>query len=541
MSVDEIRVKLEELIIEKKAPIKVGANYCKKCAELGIKKRATYNIKGSKNGVCCKAHMSPDMMNVMDNECCENECRIKPYYAYPDDITGALYCKKHAKQGMVKIGIKKCKQEGCLLRPNFNYQGIKGGLYCKTHALPNMTDVTHSKCKFIGCNTQAAYNYNSLKKPLYCGSHALPDMINIRVSRCKYAGGCNKRANYNIDGSKTPLYCKTHASSDMKNIKKDKCKQKGCDTSPSFNLPGEKKALYCKLHAIPGMMDVKNPKCKFPGCNKFPSFNIDPNGSVMYCRTHASEDMTNVKNVKCLIIGCNSRPTYGFPLQDRSHCTAHRLEGMTRRTKQKCVNEECKDLAIYGFLYQTHCELHKSEFQINHVERKCDKCGLIMVLGPNNLCQYCGDFSFKKTHLIKQTDVKNFFDASGIRYTSYDKVYDRECGLERPDFIFDYSALGFVIIVEVDENQHKSYLETCECQRMVNIYNGYGGVSVMFIRYNPDKYVGEQHTDQQKKEYLKQWLIWVAHNPSKLPLTFVKLFFDGFAVSDTKLIEIPVI
>jgi hypothetical protein len=249
--------------------------------------------------------------------------------------------------------------------------------------------------------------------------------------------------------------------------------------------------------------------------------------------------MVDIKSKKCVSPGCKKRPTYGNPLQIRTHCTEHRLEGMLRYPKLKCIDIECKDFALYGTNYPIHCETHKQPNENNLIEKKCTKCGLIMVLNQEGSCQYCGEFTHKKIHLAKQTAIKNFFDANGIIYSSYDKVYDRDCGLERPDFVFDYKE--FVIIVEVDENQHKSYLEECECSRMVNIYNSFGGARVMFIRYNPDKYDGQQYTDHQRQEYLKQWLIYIANNPSQLPLTFVKLFFDGFDVASARLVEIPVI
>ena len=41
-------------------------------------------------------------------------------------------------------------------------------------------------------------------------------------------------------------------------------------------------------------------------------------------------------------------------------------------------------------------------------------------------------------------------------------------------------------IVEVDENQHSKYDDSCECSRLNQIVGGIGGKSVIVIRYNPD-------------------------------------------------------
>jgi very-short-patch-repair endonuclease len=43
------------------------------------------------------------------------------------------------------------------------------------------------------------------------------------------------------------------------------------------------------------------------------------------------------------------------------------------------------------------------------------------------------------------------------------------------------------VIVEIDEHQHNTYGESCECARINEIVNGIGGKSVIIIRYNPDQ------------------------------------------------------
>lgn len=66
------------------------------------------------------------------------------------------------------------------------------------------------------------------------------------------------------------------------------------------------------------------------------------------------------------------------------------------------------------------------------------------------------------------------------------------CGNKsRPDFLFD--CFGFHIIVEVDEDGHRSYIPECEIARMNNISMDLPYPS-KFIRYNPDnnKY-GKEH------------------------------------------------
>jgi hypothetical protein len=40
--------------------------------------------------------------------------------------------------------------------------------------------------------------------------------------------------------------------------------------------------------------------------------------------------------------------------------------------------------------------------------------------------------------------------------------------------------------VEIDEHQHNTYDDTCECARINEIVNGIEGSPVIIIRYNPD-------------------------------------------------------
>ena len=70
---------------------------------------------------------------------------------------------------------------------------------------------------------------------------------------------------------------------------------------------------------------------------------------------------------------------------------------------------------------------------------------------------------------------------------SHDIVIKGGCSLKRPDILYESETLKHFIIVEIDENEHKSYTESCECARINNIVNDIGGKSLIIIRYNYDK------------------------------------------------------
>ena len=67
-----------------------------------------------------------------------------------------------------------------------------------------------------------------------------------------------------------------------------------------------------------------------------------------------------------------------------------------------------------------------------------------------------------------------------------DKKIEGGCSLRRPDLFIDLGS--HCIIIEVDENQHRQY--ECEEKRMIDMYEDIGFRKMVFLRFNPDSYVG---------------------------------------------------
>jgi hypothetical protein len=105
----------------------------------------------------------------------------------------------------------------------------------------------------------------------------------------------------------------------------------------------------------------------------------------------------------------------------------------------------------------------------------------------------------------------------------------KECSNKRPDIYYELNR--HCVIVEIDENQHKSYEEICECARLNQIVSSIGGKSVIFIRYNPDK---TKHKNKQvllSKEHKLKILIDTIKNElnkdyDKFNVKLVQLFYD---------------
>ena len=111
---------------------------------------------------------------------------------------------------------------------------------------------------------------------------------------------------------------------------------------------------------------------------------------------------------------------------------------------------------------------------------------------------------------------------------------------EEKEFGYDFGT--HKLYIEVDENQHKSYCEVGEINRMKNIYMDDGGIPVIFIRYNPDNYQingKKQDTCQKKREVeLVKWIKYYQQfeNIQGYNLSVQYLFYtDG---DNTKLHEI---
>lgn len=116
----------------------------------------------------------------------------------------------------------------------------------------------------------------------------------------------------------------------------------------------------------------------------------------------------------------------------------------------------------------------------------------------------------------------------------------------RPDLMADMST--HIVVVEIDENQHRSYKPSTEKRRIDEICNAVNGRPIVFIRFNPDKYEhangkkiktcwncdgiidGQQLQWQNRvtilESEIRKWLVTV---PSTLEI--IQLFYDGWNTS----------
>lgn len=206
-----------------------------------------------------------------------------------------------------------------------------------------------------------------------------------------------------------------------------------------------------------------------------------------------------------------------------------------RYSNRRCCR--CRDVATHGITRPERCSRDALQGDDNLVERDCTHCALPNILNAHGRCVDCEAWiSGVRPRLAKQRELLQFLDHEFTEhpYDSTDvtpqslKDCDRR---ERPDVLWDREDR--VVILEVDEDQHRTRPCECEQTRMMNVSQAIGCERTVWIRYNPDAFVGgeaRRWTSKAKRHaVLKEWLTW-ALTTTVLPHTIsvVHLFFDGF-------------
>ena len=139
---------------------------------------------------------------------------------------------------------------------------------------------------------------------------------------------------------------------------------------------------------------------------------------------------------------------------------------------------------------------YRKEYYENNIEKfKCRSCRLFFVQKKSNyLCSYCNPDTPTRQK-TKEMAVKTFLEEC-----NYTFIYNKKCNLDKscqtyyPDFLIDCNK--FFVIVECDEDGHKTYDKECEKIRENNICFALG-LPCVFIRYNPDKKKVKMETKQK--------------------------------------------
>jgi hypothetical protein len=443
---------------------------------------------------------------------------------------------------------KLCYNKTCDKTASFNVVGGKP-LYCSEHKLDNMINVKHKKC--LECNKIPYFNYINEKTGIYCADHAKKNMVNIKSKVCEFLN-CPTLASYNVIESKTPKFCSIHKQDNMYHVT-HRCNENNCGKHPIFNFINKKTGLYCVDHKKKDMVDVNHKKCE--KCLKTALFNF-VNESAKYCGDHKEKDMIDVISKTCQFINCKTKPVYNYSNKTNGiYCNSHKLENMVDVKSLRCNFKDCYKRPLYnniGIKNGLYCRDHKEDGMIDVCNLRCKLCDIFIQNRTKyeHHCVNCYIHLYPDNKISKNFRTKERAVADYIRENFkeidwfFDKKVDDGCSKRRPDIMCDLGK--HILIVEIDEFQHKRYEYICENKRYMEISKDFGHRSIIFIRFNPDKYILDNKTisscwKEDKKGHLmiskiEEWNnrleslkininIWT-HKSTEKTLEIINLFFD---------------
>lgn len=422
-------------------------SYCPGIDATGCRGRSTYNLSTEEKGIYCYRHKTNDMVNVKDRKCVGNgtdKCQSTPSYNYSG--LKPIYCKEHKKYDMIRLVIARRCQETinevqCTKAASFNILGEMKPIYCKEHKKADMTDVKHPRCE--KCALTATFNYKGERTPLRCSNHIEPDMVSVKHRYCEHESNCPTIASFNHSGMK-PKYCSAHSLPGMIIIGQKHCEELNCIDKAKYNYPGETIKRFCEIHKLTDMVNLEN----------------------------------EIKT--CIEKDCKNIPLYNLPGKKPVKCGEHFSPGMINISESKfCSEMNCAEPSLASINNMFFCEKHyPDQTAIANFKHECSICDL----APNNLvCSNCKAQRHKKEwqvvcYLKKKINMRPMLDTNQPV---------SECSKRRPDVY--YEGLKHVVIVEIDEGEHRRIQSECECARMSEIVGSIGGKSVIFIRFNPDQ------------------------------------------------------
>ena len=236
----------------------------------------------------------------------------------------------------------------------------------------------------------------------------------------------------------------------------------------------------------------------------------------------------------CTSSDCKTRACHGTLFSRPSRCAKHATGLLPiALLNPKCTANECKERPLWTDQpdnYPLRCEAHQLPTDKNVVERPCSQCGFADFIREGSVCNTCCLFEVKKRQKTKELMVKVLLEANSIRFV-HDLRPEGGCGKARPDFMIDCGT--HIIIIEVDEFQHRRTNYDCRCEqvRTINLFQEFGGLRVLFIRYNPDSYVTVdgrkgQGSSAANQKRLLTLIKWSMDNIPEEPLTVRYLCYD---------------
>ncbi len=357
-----------------------------------------------------------------------------------------------------------------------------------------------AKCSAKGCSVKnAVFAYHKSDEFKYCKAHSSEGMIDVKNKKCARPD-CDSQPVFAYHKSDEFKYCKNHAAGDMIDVISKRCSHPGCDSQPVFAYHKSDEFKYCKNHAAGDMIDVKNVKCSSPGCKSQSVFAYRKSDEFKYCKKHAAGDMIDVISKRCARSDCDSiNPVFAYHKSDEfKYCKAHSVEGMIDVIHKRCSHPDCESRPYFAYRKSDefkYCKAHSVEGMIDVKNKRCVSCGLFRAeKSKDYMCSQCfmfnnPDHEFSRHYKTKELTftrlLQQDLSEQGIECVLDSKI-SGGCSRRRPDVFID--MLTHVLIIEIDENQHLSYNESCEYVRTIELNEDIGHRPMYIIRLNPDSY-----------------------------------------------------
>ena len=508
----------------------------KLCEYQNCRERATY---GPRRGCPLRCNEHKENMKLISLLCMCGKAR--PLFNEPDETT-AICCVSCKTETMVDVKHKRCQ---CgLARPIYNEPGQSLAICCASCKTGTMIDIISKRCR---CGKAIpTFNEPDQTSPICCASCKTENMVNVINKRCQ----CGKAIpTFNEPGQTSPICCVSCKTDTMVNVKSKRCI---CGlTQPIYNEPGQTTAICCASCKTDTMVNVKSKRCRCGLAQ--PNFNEPGQTSAICCASCKTETMINVTNKRCI---CGkTQPNFNEPGQTSAICCSScRTETMIDIINKRCrcgkarphYNESGQKPAIC-------CYLCKTNTMVNVINKRCpglinnnETCPYNHIGNPKykNYCIECYRRNFPLDPLTfqircktKEIAVRDYINANleGFQHDKPLSTSHCECNIRRR---IDHRKLinNTLLVIETDENQHKSYDQMDEETRYDDLYMAFSGKWV-YIRFNPDKYVSKNGKNKNPMIYTRLpvlldeikkqiWRIETEQNSELVERVY--LFYDGY-------------
>ncbi len=332
-------------------------------------------------------------------------------------------------------------------------------------------------------------------------------MVDVHHHRCVCESG---RPSFGRVGDRKPTCCVLCKTEDMVDLVSIKCP---CGTVATFGDPTRRRPECCTKCKKAGMVDLAHKKCR---CGRArPSFNVALGMEPVCCKVCKTGDMIDVCSALC---ACGKHMIFAFPGEKPSRCFGCKSDGMVDVRNVHCPCERQCTFGLPGTTVAVACKRCKTPDMVDLRHVKCKHCRDTRA-NPRyrGHCLFCFMHKFPdepvaRNYKTKERAVQEFLTASfgSTRTLVFDRVVEPvvpagadefevvPCSRRRPDVLIDMGT--YVVVVEIDENQHDTYETMCENRRAMEIFRDSGRRPLVMIRFNPDGY-----TDESGRKHPSPW------------------------------------